>query len=168
LGFAPQPPDLDPTDQIDPIELTELTELTDLTNPTEAPNPPETVAAPSVGVEAGGAFAGPGERGGISARPHDRMFYGIDLLEGVITSGFAGPPGPRGDRFVVLTDEETAALARLLGGYALPAGAVEGQGEFVVGRRTGTALLRLAVRLFEMQLECRLRSAKFLEEMILA
>jgi recombinational DNA repair protein (RecF pathway) len=99
--------------------------------------------------------------GGGDIRPgaQSRRVYRLNLIEGTLRAPHS-PPAPKD---FVLTPPALETLRRLV--------AVAPRDAFrepvSVGRRIGPTLVRLAIRMFETHLERSLRSARFLEEMIL-
>ncbi len=92
--------------------------------------------------------------------------YQIHPEDGTVFPGAPGSvhsPGLTKGGVFVLTAEAAQALARLTRNDYAP-GALSG---FTVGQRTGRLLLRLATHLLETHLETRLRSVRYLEEMVL-
>lgn len=90
-------------------------------------------------------------------REESQPVYQLDVHRGELSQGAASVADGR----VRLDREAVEVLARV----ASQAGVED---DLVVNRRVGKTLLRLAVLLFETQLERRLKSRRFLEEMVLA
>ncbi len=96
----------------------------------------------------------------------DRELYQVDLIRGTLLEPGApratATPGTTRENYCTLSEEAVDALASILQGFG-----DLNETPVVVNRRVGRTLTRLVARLFETHLECRLKSLKFLEEMVL-
>jgi recombinational DNA repair protein (RecF pathway) len=98
--------------------------------------------------------------------PLPRGHYQIHPEEGTLYPGAPGgvhTPGLTAGGVFVLTAEAATSLAQLAQGDYTP----KDLADFVVGQRAGRQLLRLVTHLLEIHLETRLRSVRYLEEMVL-
>ncbi|MFP4380213.1 MAG: DNA repair protein RecO [Candidatus Sumerlaeia bacterium] len=99
-----------------------------------------------------------GQAGSFS--PHrQNASYSLDIVNGILSTDSS----QRNDLQVKLTGSEVAVLAEILENQ-------QSKQSFhciTVNRRQGRHLMRLAIRLFEYHLERRLKSARFVEEMVL-
>lgn len=104
--------------------------------------------------------------------PEPQPAYHLDLLQGtLLDAAGASVPDPLTDlasrNLFPLSAEALDGLRTILGRQNEIGGDADDRAVPVVNQRVGRALTRLAARLFETHLEARLRSAKFLEEMVL-